>query len=117
MHASLVANADGFIIPDACLHLADVGCAKKEHTETGLTYSAANGQKQLTIKKTTMEWEIFSLLEPSFLKLVNQSVSIHTNAHRRNFKCAIKGFVVEDYIAVERPIVIVRRASAVRLAV
>ena len=101
MDSGSFANFASFLVPDACLHLADVGCAKKEHTETGLTYSAANGQKQLTIKKTTMEWEIFSLLEPSFLKLVNQSVSIHTNAHRRNFKRTSQKLVPKQNVTVK----------------
>lgn len=69
MYTSLAADADCFFIPDARLHLADVRCAKKEHTKAGLTYTAAYRKGKLTVNKTLMEGEIFSLFKPSFTEL------------------------------------------------
>ena len=117
MHASLAAYADCFFIPDAGLHLADMGCAEKEHTKAGLTYTAAHRQGKFALKKALMEGEIFSLLQASLAKLGDKGVSIYAYAHRGYFQGAVKGLVVEDNIAVQRPVVIVGGSAAVGLAI
>ena len=117
MHTSLAADADRFFIPDAGLHLADMGCAEQEHTKAGLTYTAAHRQRKLALKKAFMEGEIFSLLKSSFAELRKKRFPINSDTHRGNFKGQVKGLVIKDYISVKRPIIIVGRAAAVGLAV
>ena len=94
-----------------------MGCAEKEHTKAGLTYTAAHRQGKLALKKAFMERKIFSFLKSSFAELRKKRFPINSDTHRGNFKGQVKGLVIKDYISVKRPIVVVGSAAAVRLTV
>ena len=45
----LFTGFQGVLIPNAGLHLANVGAAHHQHGKTGLSDTAANGQRQLAV--------------------------------------------------------------------
>ena len=42
-------DADGLVVPEGGLNLADVSLAEQKHAQTGLTDAAADGKGQLAV--------------------------------------------------------------------
>ena len=53
--ACLLTGFAGGVVPDACLHLTDVGAAQQQHAQTALADAAADGVGQLTIQNGLVE--------------------------------------------------------------
>ena len=71
----------GFFRPYRSLDFAYVGFVEKEHTESGLPDTTANSLRKITIKKSLMPIEIFSLFAASDLKLSKECFSIDSDTH------------------------------------
>ena len=54
-NARLGAGLTGGSVPDAGLHLADVGAAQQQHAQTALADAAADGVGQLTVQHGLVE--------------------------------------------------------------
>ena len=53
--ACLLTGFAGGAVPDACLHLTDVGAAQQQHAQTALADAAADGVGQLTVQHCLVE--------------------------------------------------------------
>ena len=94
-----------------------MGAAHHEHTEAGLTDTAADGEGKLTCEKRLVEGKRASVIAARYGKLTVESRRIHTNSHRGDLKRAAQGIVPENEVTVEGPVIVVGRAVAVRLAI
>ena len=116
MYSLRLAAGEGLLRPDGGLDFADVAFPEKEHTDAGLTDAAAHGLGQLTGEKGFVERELRPLLAAARFKLGVESFGVNSYSHGGNFKRPLQHRVPEDYVAVERPVVIVRGSPVVALA-
>ena len=77
----LLANSDGFGIPDARLNLADVGTAHHKHTKSGLTDTSADRERKLVGKKHLVEGEISSFVAARDGELTVERFAVYTYSH------------------------------------
>ena len=57
-NAGVRAGLEGVVVPEADLHLADVGGADHQHTKTALTDAAAHGEGQLAGEQHLVEGKL-----------------------------------------------------------
>ena len=91
---------NGFLIPDGGLHLADMRLAKKQHAQSGLTDTAADGAGQLAFQKHSMVGQVSAVITACLSQLFIQSGCINTDTHGGNFQSVIQNSVIEQQIAV-----------------
>ena len=60
----VLAGLEGLLIPDRCLHLADMGLAQEEHAQPGLADAAADGQGQLALQQQLVEGQLPPVVAP-----------------------------------------------------
>lgn len=77
----LLADLHRFGIPDARLHLADVGTAHHKHTKTRLTDTSADGKRKLVVKKHLMEGKLSSLVTAREGELTVEGVAVYSDSH------------------------------------
>ena len=80
-YPGFIANAKRFIIPSSGLHFAYMSTAHKQHTETRLTYTAADGKRQLSAEQRLVERQIPSLLAARLGKLTRKAFGVYTYTH------------------------------------
>ena len=112
----LPAALSGLVVPYGGLDLADVSVAHQQHAETALSDAAADGEGELASEQRLMEGELAPLLAASDLQLPVEGFGTDADAHAGELEGTAEHLVVEQYIAVEVPVVVVRSASVVRLA-
>lgn len=112
----LTAGIDHFGRPVGGLHLTDVCLAQKEHAKTGLTDTAACGIRKLSRKKCAVERKLCALGTAAESELTAHSLLIYTDTHRGQLQSDIENRIVYKNIAVERPVIVIGRASVMRLA-
>ena len=89
--AGLLAGFAGGVVPDACLHLTDVGAAQQQHTQAALADAAADGVGQLAVQHCLVEskkrraFEFFTLPSSFFtysqaLKLISKPFTLCVKA-------------------------------------
>ena len=103
-------------VPDAGLHLADVGAAQHQHTQPGLADAAADGQGQFPVQQHLMERKLPPLVASGLGQLPVKRLGIYPDAHGRNLQSPAKGLVPEENIAVQIPVVVVRSPAVVGLS-
>ena len=64
-----------------------------------------------------MEWQLTPVITAGLGKLLVHAFGVYADTHRRYLHCAIQHVVIEQYIAVELPVVIVGGAAIVLFAV
>ena len=64
-----------------------------------------------------MERKLAALVTPALFKLAREGFLVYSDTHRRNFKRLTEDLVIEQYIAVKLPIVVVGRSAIVGLTV
>ena len=89
---------------------------KQRHAQSRLSDSAADRERKLSVKQRPVERQRRALLVTGYFKLTAQRLRIYADSHRGKLKRALHRRIPYHYIAVEAPIVVVRRASVVRLA-
>ena len=96
--------------------------SEKEHTESALPYSASDGLRELSCKKTLVPVKVLALFASANLKLLKQGLLGDPYSHARKLKRIVSDGIPDDDIAVEavvavavdrRPVIVVRRSSAV----
>lgn len=63
--ACLLAGFAGGVVPDACLHLTDVGAAQQQHAQTALADAAADGVGQLAVQHSLVEGQLAAVVAPA----------------------------------------------------
>ena len=69
----------GILIPDAALHLSDMGAAQKKHAKTALADAAADGVGQFSRQQSLMERKIPAVVAPCLGKLPVQAFGTHSD--------------------------------------
>lgn len=115
---NFVFSADLHILffPAGGLNLTDVRLAEEEHTHSRLTDTAAHRKRKLVFKQRLVEGKLCSVVTARNFELIFKGFGINAYTHRRKLKRDIKNGIVNENIAVQRPIVIVGRASVVLVA-
>ena len=70
--AGVFAGGEGLVVPDAGLDFANVGTAHHQQTQTGLTDTTADGQRQFAVQKHLMEGQLPAVIAAGFPKLAVQ---------------------------------------------
>lgn len=94
------ALVDHILGPDGSLNLTDVGAAQKQHTEPGLSDTAAYGQRQVAGCQHLVVGEVQPLFAAGSLQLFPEGGLVDPDAHGRDLKCALEGLEPEEDIAV-----------------
>ena len=110
------ADPAGLVVPNAALHLADVGHAHHQHAQAALADAAADGQGQLAIQQHAVEGQRAARLAAGQAQLAVQRFGVHADAHAGDLEGAAQHVVPEQDVAVERPVVVVGGAAVVGLA-
>ena len=58
-----------FLRPQGNMYLTDVSLAQEEHTDTGLSDTAADGVWKLLVQDGFLEWKLSSVIASGFCKL------------------------------------------------
>ena len=74
--------------------------AKEEHTDTGLSDTAADGIRQLLIQNRFLEGKLSPVVTSCLCQLFIQSIFIHADTHGRKLKGNVKYRIVYQDIAV-----------------
>ena len=90
---------------------------QQQHAETGLADTTADGKGQLTVEQHLMEWQLTPVITASLGKLLVHALGVYADTHGGYFHRAVQHVVIEQYIAVELPVIIVGGASVVLFAV
>ncbi len=90
--------------------------AQEQHTEPGLPDAAANGLGKLAVQEHLMEGKLPAVLAAGGGQLAVQGGSVHADTHGGDLKRFPEDGIPHQDVAVQLPIVIVRRASVVALA-
>ena len=93
-----------------------MGAADHQHAQAALTDAAADGQRQFAVQQHLVEGQGSAIIAARQRQLAIHRFGIHANAHAGNFKGSAQNGVPEQDIAVQRPIIVVRRTAVVRLA-
>lgn len=89
---------------------------EKEHAETGLSDTATDGLRELSIQQSLMPVEILSLFRITDLKLLKKGGSVYSDTHAGKLKVLPSYLIPDDDISVKamvaidswsRPVVIV----------
>ena len=111
--ACCLASVNGCLVPDARLHLADVRAAHHKHAKTGLSDASADGERELVRKQHLVEGELSAVVAVSQSELSVKRLCVNTDTHRGDLDAAAEYLVPEEEVAVELPVVIVRRSAVV----
>ena len=76
------ADAAGLRIPQGSLYLTDVHLIEQQHTQTALTDTAADGQRQLAVKKHFVEGQLGAGFTAGKRELLGEGVFVHTDMSR-----------------------------------
>ena len=96
---------------------------EKEHAETGLSDTATDGLRELSIQQSLMPVEILSLFRITDLKLLKKGGSVYSDTHAGKLKVLPSYLIPDDDISVKamvaidswsRPVVIVWSTARVR---
>ena len=79
--------------PDTGLYLTDMRLAQIEHTETGLSYTAADGKRQCIIHQAFVEVKFQTFLFAFLFELVKQGFLVYTDTHGGKFDAALQDVV------------------------
>ena len=90
--------------------------AQKIHTEPALTNTAADGIRQFLVQDRLLERQLRAFRTACQRKLSFHRVRVNANAHRGKFKGSVEHLVPKDDIAVQFPVIIVRRTAVVSLS-
>ena len=114
--AGFFTGAQSLLVPQADLYLADMTRTKQQHAQTGLTDAAADGQRQLPRQQHPVEWESAPIVAAAGGELAIQRRLVHSNAHGGDLEAPLQHRVPQQDVAVEPPVVVVRRTAVVGLA-
>jgi hypothetical protein len=81
IHSEGLALSAHVIGPDAGLDLTDVGLMEEYHTETTLSDTTANRERQTVIEQLLVEEELFAFLLAFNLQLTQQTLLVDTDTH------------------------------------
>ena len=103
-------------IPKTDLYLTDMSSADHQHAKTALADTAAHRQWQITCQKHAVKRKTASIITARERELTVKRFWIDADAHGGNLDCAAENFIPIQDIAVEFPIIIVRRAAIMFVA-
>ena len=109
-------GALGFFVPDAALDFADMGAAQEEHTQAALADAAADGVGELTAEQFLVEGQLPAVVTASQGQLAIQGFGADADAHGGDLIGLLEGVVPEQQVAVQIPVIVVRRSAIVGLA-
>ena len=89
--------------------------AQKIHAHPALADAAADGLGQLSGQQGLLEGQVRALLAAADLQLPLQRLRIHADPHGGNLQGNIQQRIIQQDIAVQIPVIIVRRAPVMRL--
>ena len=112
----MFAGFHGLVVPYAGLYFANVGTFHHQHAESGLTDTAADGEGQQIVQQHLVEGELAAGVRTGDGQLAVERLGIHADTHGGKLERATENVVPEEQVTVERPIVVVGGAVAVRLA-
>ena len=88
-YPGFIAYTKCLTVPSSGLHFAYMSTAHKQHAETRLTYTAADGKRQLSAEQRLVEGQLPSFLAACLGKLARKAFGVHTYTHGRYFKRAL----------------------------
>ena len=75
-----------FLRPQGNMYLTDVSLAQEEHTDTGLSDTAADGVWKLLVQDGFLEWKLSSVIASGFCKLFVKCRFVYTDTHGGKLK-------------------------------
>ena len=126
VHARFLSLLAHLLRPDASLDFTNVSLMKQYHTQTALTDTATNAQRQLVVQELLMEVKLLSILLALQLKLTQQTLLVNTDTHRTELETATqnripdKDITIQSHLAVlshGAPVIIVRSSAIMFLAI
>ena len=105
------------IRPDGSLHFTDVDASEKKHAQPGLTDAASDRQGEPVLKDGPVVGEGGAVCAVGCDQLFHHGIGVHADTHAGYFERTAERLEPEQDIAVQAPVVVVRRASVMRLAV
>ena len=89
-----------FLWPDGALYFSDVRLAQEEHTDTGLTDTAADGVRQLFLEDCFLERQLCALGAAGFFQLGQQCLFVHADTHRGQLQGDVQNRIVNKDVGV-----------------
>ena len=93
-----------------------MGLAQQQHAQAALADAAADGERQLARQQRLVERQGAPPVAARQGELAVQRLGVHPDAHGRDLQRPVQQWVVEQQVAVQAPVVIVRRAAVVGAA-
>ena len=91
--------------------------AQEEHTDTGLTDTAADGVRQLFVEDCFLERKFCALGAAGFFQLGQQSLFVYADTHRGQLQGDVQNRIVNEDVGVQCPVIVVGCTAVVGLAV
>ena len=110
------AELDGIVVPDGCLHLADMRLAEKQKRKSRLADTAADGERKLAVQEHLVIRKLTAVIAMGDGKLLIEGLGVNSYAHGAELDCTVEPIAPEHDIAVQAPIVIIGSSAVVRLA-
>ena len=82
------------------MYFSNMSLAQEEHTDTGLTDTAADGVWKFFIQNGLLERELSAVVTAGFCKLFVKCCLVYTDTHGRKFKGNVQYRIVYQNIAV-----------------
>jgi len=116
LYTCFTADPDGIWIPDGRLYFADMSFAKQQHAKAALTDTASDGKGKLPIQQHLMEGKSASVITSGQSQLLIEGFGTDTNTHTADLHRTAQGFIPEEKITVEIPVIVVGRTAVMGLS-
>ena len=91
-----------------------MGFAEEVDAHAALADAAADGLRQFAVQQRLLEGQLRALLAAADFQLAAQGVRIHADAHGGDLQGDVQQRIVEQDVAVQVPVIIVRGTAVMR---